>query len=62
MLKVYRTDRDKEQILFASPPARDFSTIDPLPARGGSSLKKEEREGMKTSMTNLNSERVNNIV
>jgi hypothetical protein len=61
LLKVYR-DEKKDAPLVAPPGERAFNTVAPETIRVNSNLKKEEREGMKTSMTNLNSERVKELV
>jgi len=67
LLKVYRDERH-EGALVAPPGGGVFNQhslinlIAPDSVRVSSNLKKDEREGMKTSMTNLNSERVRELV
>lgn len=62
LLKVYRDERNEGALDAAPAGGRGFNTMAPETTRANSNLKKEEREGMKTSMTNLNSERVKELV
>ena len=61
LLKVYRDEKNDGNAAAASG-GRVLKTMATEAARGRSSLKKDEREEMKTSMTNLNSERVRELV